>query len=167
MALERLVRHTPMVALATVAAVMMFAGPAGWAAPATASQVPAAEAPALLLLAQATAPVGAAAAPAGNATAGHETFLRDCRICHTTDKGGPERFGPNLFGIVGRQAGSEPNFAYSDAFKKTATWKWDPALMGGWISNPGALIPGNAMAVFQGVADKDRDNIIAYLATLK
>jgi cytochrome c len=98
---------------------------------------------------------------------GQLAFDQQCGVCHTVEKGGPDRYGPNLFGIVGRQAGAQPNFVYSAAFKKAATWKWDASLIGGWISNPGALIPGNAMAVFQGVADKDRDNIIAYLATLK
>ena len=120
-------------------------------------------------LAQATAPIAApsTAAAGPNTAAGEDAFLRQCGICHTVDKGGAERFGPNLFGVVGRQAGSEPNFTYSAAFKKAATWKWDPTLLGGWISNPGALIPGTAMAVYQGVPDKDRDNIIAYLASLK
>jgi cytochrome c len=115
----------------------------------------------------AQAAAAGAVATAGNVAAGQQTFMLQCRVCHTVEKGGPERFGPNLFGVVGKQAGTEPNFIYSEPFKKAATWKWEPALIGGWISNPAALIPGNAMAVFPGVADKDRDNVIAYLASLK
>jgi cytochrome c len=118
-------------------------------------------------LAQAAPGTAAPAAAQPNVAAGQTAFLLQCGVCHTTEAGGPNRVGPNLSGIVGRQAATSPGFAYSDAFKKAATWKWDAALLGGWISNPGALIPGNAMAVFQGVADKDRDNIIAFLATLK
>ena len=122
------------------------------------SAVTAAPAPGVLL-AQAAVPASVAA--------GQDAFVRQCGICHNVDKGGPDRYGPNLFGIVGKQAGTEAGFVYSAAFVKSATWKWDTALLGGWISSPGALIPGTAMAIFQGVADKDRDNIIAYLGSLK
>lgn len=162
---ERFVGRTLMVILVSASAAIGF----GEGSSAVESIAAAPSGPPIpqMLIAQATAPVGASAATVANATAGQDAFMRQCRICHTVVKGGEERFGPNLFGVVGRQAGTEPNFVYSDQFKKSATWKWDPALIGGWISNPGALIPGNAMAVFQGVADRDRDNIIAFLATLK
>ncbi|HEU0218995.1 MAG TPA: hypothetical protein VFQ90_20230, partial [Stellaceae bacterium] len=39
--------------------------------------------------------------------------LQRCKICHSVDKGGPNRVGPNLFGIFGRKAGSAPGFKYS------------------------------------------------------
>jgi cytochrome c len=159
-----MVRHTLMVVVAGAGTVAGFA-------PATqALEAFVAPPVAGLLLAQAAPAANAPAAqaaPAADPAAGQDAFLRQCGICHTADKGGPDRFGPNLFAVVGKQAGTEANFAYSAAFKKAATWKWDAALLGGWISNPGALIPGTAMAVYQGVADKDRDNIIAYLASLK
>jgi cytochrome c len=120
----------------------------------------------VLAQAAATAPA-AAAAVAGNAAAGQQTFMLQCRVCHTVAKDGPPRRGPNLFGVVGRQAAGDPNYTYSEVFKQRATWKWEPAVIGGWITNPGALIPGTAMANFPGVTTADRDNVIAYLATLK
>ena len=102
---------------------------------------------------------------AGDAVKGKSAFERQCAICHAVDEGGSNRFGPNLFGILHRKAGTVPGFAYSRAFKTAATWDWNEDLVAGWIAAPGAMVPGTAMAIFQGVAQSDRDDIVAYLAT--
>jgi cytochrome c len=102
---------------------------------------------------------------AGDAAKGKAAFVRQCAICHTIDKDGPNRFGPNLFGILGQKAGSVPGFMYSRAFKAAASWDWNEDLVAGWIGAPGVMVPGTAMGVFQGVAQSDRDDIVAYLAT--
>jgi cytochrome c len=106
-----------------------------------------------------------AAFAAGDAAKGKAAFVRQCAICHTVEKDGPNRFGPNLFGILGHKAGSVPGFAYSRAFKAAADWNWNEDLVAGWIGAPGMMVPGTAMGVFQGVAQSDRDDIVAYLAT--
>jgi cytochrome c len=105
-----------------------------------------------------------AALAAGDAAKGKAAFVRQCAICHTVEKDGPNRFGPNLFGVLGRKAGSVPGFAYSRAFKAAADWNWNEDLVAGWIGAPGMMVPGTAMGVFQGVAQSDRDDIVAYLA---
>jgi cytochrome c len=102
---------------------------------------------------------------AGDAAKGRGAFVRQCAICHTVDQGGPNRFGPNLFGILRRKAGTVAGFGYSRAFKATASWDWNADLVAGWIGAPGVMVPGTAMGVFQGVAQSDRDDIVAYLAT--
>jgi cytochrome c len=102
---------------------------------------------------------------AGDAAKGKAAFVRQCAICHTAENGGPNRFGPNLFGILGRKAGGVPGFDYSRAFKAAADWTWNEDLVAGWIGAPGRMVPGTAMGVFQGVAQSDRDDIVAYLAT--
>lgn len=102
---------------------------------------------------------------AGDAVKGRAAFERQCAICHTVDEGSPNRFGPNLFGILHRKAGTVPGFTYSRAFTAAATWDWNEDLIAGWIGAPGAMVPGTAMAIFQGVAQSDRDDIVAYLAT--
>ena len=96
---------------------------------------------------------------------GQGAFVRQCAICHTVEAGGPNRFGPNLFGILHRKAGTVAGFDYSRAFKAAATWDWNEDLVAGWIAAPGVMVPGTAMGVFQGVAQSDRDDIVAYLAT--
>jgi cytochrome c len=102
---------------------------------------------------------------AGDAAKGGSAFVRQCAICHTVEEGGPNRFGPNLFGILHRKAGTVAGFNYSRAFKAAATWDWNADLVAGWIGAPGVMVPGTAMGVFQGVAQSDRDDIVAYLAT--
>jgi cytochrome c len=103
----------------------------------------------------------------GDAAKGKAAFVRQCAICHTSEKGGDNRFGPNLFGIVGKKAGTVPGFTYSNAFKTRANWEWTEDAIGGWMMFPSTMIPGTAMGVFQGIAEKDRDDLVAYLATLK
>lgn len=99
-----------------------------------------------------------------NPERGKDAFVRQCALCHTIDKGDSNRFGPNLFGIMGRKAGTVPGFKYSPAFRSTAAWNWNDAKMGAWISSPQAMIPGSKMDMFQGVATSDRNDIIAWLA---
>jgi cytochrome c2 len=101
---------------------------------------------------------------AGDIAKGKAAFVRQCAICHTVEKDGPNRFGPNLFGILHRKAGTVAGFDYSRAFKATAIWDWNEDLVAGWIGAPGLMVPGTAMGIFQGVAPSDRDDIVAYLA---
>ena len=104
---------------------------------------------------------------AGDAAKGKSAFVRQCAICHTVEQGGPNRFGPNLFGVLHRKAGTVAGFNYSRAFKAAASWDWNEDLVAGWIGAPGQMVPGTAMGVFQGVAQSDRDDIVAYLATAR
>jgi len=108
-----------------------------------------------------------AAYAAGDAAKGKAAFERQCLICHTNEKDGENRFGPNLFGIVGKKAGSVPGYAYTNAFKTRANWEWTEDAIGGWMMFPSTMVPGTAMGVFQGIAEKDRDDLVAYLGTLK
>jgi cytochrome c len=103
----------------------------------------------------------------GDAAKGKAAFVRQCAICHTSEKGGDNRFGPNLFGIVGKKAGTVPGFGYTNAFKNRANWEWSEDAVGGWMMFPSTMVPGTAMGVFQGIAEKDRDDLVAYLVTLK
>ncbi len=108
---------------------------------------------------------GAASARAdGDAEAGKKTFAK-CGICHAVEAG-KNKIGPSLFGVVGRKSASIPDFAYSDAMK-AANKTWDAATLNEWITNPKALVPGTKM-IFAGLPSQtDRDNVIAYLSTLK
>lgn len=119
--------------------------------------------PALLLMSLSTA---AAAQTAGDPVAGAKQFGQ-CRVCHTTVAGGPDGIGPNLVGAYGSKAASHrPKYAYSPALKASKL-TWDDATLDKWITEPGALVKGNKMA-FIGLPRKQaRENIIAYLKTLK
>ena len=110
---------------------------------------------------------GAAARADGDAAKGKAAFERQCAICHTAGKDGYNHMGPNLFGIVGKKAGTAQGFTYTNAFKTRANWEWTEDALGGWMMFPSTMVPGTAMGAFQGIAEKDRDDLVAYLATLK
>lgn len=115
-------------------------------------------------LAQASAPISGKLQ--GDPVAGQAAFERQCAICHTVDPGGANRYGPNLFGVSGRKAGTAPGYVYTRAFKSAASWNWEDGLLAAWISSPGRMVPGTGMTVFPGVAEKDRNNIVAYLDSI-
>jgi cytochrome c len=122
----------------------------------------------LALAAAAAVCFGAGASRAeGDAAKGRAAFVKQCAICHTIEKGDPNRFGPNLSGIVGAKAASVSGFDYSRAFKNAAKWEWTEDALASWIMFPGTMVPGTAMGIFQGVAERDRDDIVAYLASKK
>lgn len=108
---------------------------------------------------------GAASAHAdGDAEAGKKTFQK-CGICHAVEAG-KNKIGPSLFGIVGRKSASIPDFAYSDGLK-ALNKTWDAAALDEWITDPKKVVPGTKM-IFAGLKSQtDRDNVIAYLSTLK
>jgi cytochrome c len=113
--------------------------------------------------------VMAAAAPSaradGDAQAGEALFKKNCMVCHTTEAG-KNKIGPSLSGVVGRHSASVPDFAYSEAMKK-ADKTWDDQTLNTYLTNPRAFVPGTKM-IFIGLKnDQDRQNLIAYLNTLK
>lgn len=104
---------------------------------------------------------------AGDLAKGAIVFTRQCALCHTIGKGEPNRFGPNLFGIAERKAGTAPGYQYSAAFSAMANWTWSPDGIASFIAAPALTIPGNRMEIFQGVADKDMEDLIANMAAQK
>jgi cytochrome c len=93
-----------------------------------------------------------------------KSTTRLCQACHTLDKGGPNRVGPNLWGVVGRKRASEAGYDYSSAMKaKGGTWTFDE--LNKFLAGPQKYIPGTKMT-FAGVSnDKQRADLIAYLRT--
>ena len=98
----------------------------------------------------------------GNVLRGQEAYEARCAGCHSVEA---DRVGPRHAGVVGRRAGSVPNFAYSDALRNSGL-TWTAALLERWLANPEALVPGQRMGYQLGDA-QTRADIIAYLATLK
>lgn len=93
--------------------------------------------------------------------AGRRIFAQ-CRSCHTVGEGEPNRVGPNLHGVFGRQAGAVEGFNYSDAVRNSNI-TWDAAQIDHWLENPRTFLPGNRMA-FVGIRDEtQRRDLLAYL----
>ena len=100
-----------------------------------------------------------------DATKGQAVF-KACAACHDGSKGGPNKVGPNLWGIVGRNHGIHEGFAYSDAMAALKDKPWDYAALNEFLTNPKKTIPGTKMAFGGLKKDEDRANLLAYLQTL-
>jgi cytochrome c len=91
-----------------------------------------------------------------------EASAKKCAACHTFDKGGPNRIGPNLFDVVGRKPAATPGFAYSKPMT-TVSEEWNYEHLNKFLANPKAVVPGTKMA-FAGISKADeRAALIAWL----
>ena len=101
--------------------------------------------------------------PAADAAAGQKISTR-CEQCHDLSKGGPDKIGPNLWGVIGRPRASRASFTYSSGMSADhAPWTFDKIFR--FIRSPQAYVPGTKMS-FAGITSaKDRINLIAWLRT--
>lgn len=91
-----------------------------------------------------------------------EKAARICRTCHSFERDGRHKIGPNLHGFFGRQAGFADDFNYSPALQ-AADFAWTPAVLDAWLARPARFLPGNRMS-FQGLSDpEERLALISYL----
>ena len=98
--------------------------------------------------------------------AGKTTFNTICGACHSVQKEGGPTLGPNLLGVVGRKAGTSPEFTgYSPALKESKI-KWSKKLLDKFLTEPNAMVPNTFMPL-QIQDKKTRGDVVAYLATLK
>ncbi|HVW92753.1 MAG TPA: cytochrome c family protein, partial [Devosia sp.] len=123
-----------------------------------------------------TAPAaGGAAAPAGPSfndllikadVAAGEASAKKCGACHDFTKGGPNKVGPNLYGVIDRKIASVAGFNYSPALKAHANETWTFDNMDKWLTSPKTYAPGTIMT-FAGISDDtERANVVAYLRSL-
>ena len=94
---------------------------------------------------------------------GQLAFNNACRTCHVVREG-DNRLGPNLYKVVGRKAGSLPDYGFSSAMKE-AGFVWDEEKLDRFIANPDEVVSGNSMKPYGGLSSSDdRKKIIAFLA---
>ena len=101
---------------------------------------------------------------AGDSSAGQTVFATHCVACHSTQPG-KNVVGPSLAGIVGSKSASVPGYDFSPAMKD-ANVTWDDANLDKYLANPTGFIHGTRMLINL-PSDTDRQNVIAYLNTLK
>ena len=142
------------------------------------SEVP--EKPGFAIVAAEEPAAGEAAAPAASAVpiaqllvkadakAGEAVFKK-CQSCHSGEKGGPNKVGPDLWGIVDRPVAEHEGFSYSAGmkdFSKAGAEHWTFDNLNHFLTAPKAFVKGTAMG-FAGLKnDGERANLIAYLRTL-
>ena len=116
----------------------------------------------LLLMTASIAMAQSSNSTAGSAIKGKEIYDARCSACHSVDD---NRVGPMHLGVFGRKAGSVKSYSYSEALSKSKVI-WNRDTLTAWLTNPEALIPGQRMGYSMDNA-QDRENVVAYLATLK
>lgn len=110
------------------------------------------EKPLAVLLASADAAAGA-------------NVAKKCAACHSFEKGGPNKVGPDLWGVVGRDVGKHEGFSYSPAMAEHGgQWSFDS--LNTFIKAPKTAVPGTKMAFAGLPKDTDRANVLAYLRSL-
>jgi cytochrome c len=104
-------------------------------------------------------------ARAQDAAAGEVVFKKNCAVCHATEEG-KNKIGPSLFGVVGRKAGSIPDYSYSQANKSSGV-TWDEPTLNTYLEAPTKFVPGTKM-IFAGLkTPDDRKAVIEFLKTKK
>lgn len=94
-----------------------------------------------------------------------QASAKQCGACHTFEKGGPNRVGPNLYDVVGRKVASHGGFSYSDALKqKGGEWTFEE--LSKFLHDPRADVPGTKMTFAGLKRDQQRADVIDYLRTL-
>lgn len=100
-----------------------------------------------------------------NAEAGAAVFKK-CTACHSIEKGGPNKVGPDLWAVVNRPIASHEGFSYSGAMKEFSqggSVVWDFEHLNHFLASPKGYIKGTAMG-FAGIKkDDERANLLAYL----
>lgn len=98
---------------------------------------------------------------AGNAEAGRRAFAK-CASCHQVGPSARAAFGPQLNGIIGRQAGATADFKYSDAMKKSGI-VWTEDKLVAFLKSPDDAVPGNKMRFFGIRSEQQIADLLAYL----
>ena len=93
---------------------------------------------------------------------GRTAFLQRCSACHTLAEGGSHLVGPNLWGLIGRKAGTSPGFASSAALS-AAGFQWDVAHVWEFMAGPEKLIPGTRMLIPEPVPEAERTALLSFM----
>ena len=103
---------------------------------------------------------GASAITPGDPAKGKAVYAQRCAACHSIEYSGT---GPAHDGLLGRKAGTAPNYAYSSALKASSV-TWSDETLDKWLTDPEKFIPGQKMWIT--VPDPaERQDVIAYLRT--
>ena len=123
----------------------------------------------LLLLFCAIQVLGATPAIAGGDAVRGKKVFNKCKACHSI-KAGKHKIGPSLAGVIGRKAGTAKGFKRYKGLRG-ADWAWDEETLDDYLTNPKLFVKSRnkrkSAMMLKLKKKRDRDNVIAYLKTLK
>ena len=99
---------------------------------------------------------------ASTSAAEGEKVFKKCAACHSIAEGGKNKIGPALWGVLGRQAGSLPDYKYSKAMAAYGK-KWSFEEMNGFLIKPKDWIKGTKMSYAGLKSEKERAAVILYM----
>lgn len=96
-----------------------------------------------------------------------EKVFKKCAACHAIGPDAKNKVGPELNGLIGRTAGTAPDFSYSDAMKKAGEGGlvWTSETLHTYLENPKAMVPGTKMTFAGLKKPEERDAVIAYITS--
>ena len=115
----------------------------------------------------------------GDSTKGEQVF-KQCMTCHRIGPDAKNMVGPVLTGVIGRQAGTAPGFAYSDLNKHSGEngLVWNEDLIFQYLPDPNAFLKkfltdkgkadiatGSTKMAFKLANEQQRKDVIAYIKT--
>lgn len=92
-----------------------------------------------------------------------ESLIKPCVTCHSFEKGGPHKVGPNMWGVVGNHKAHSADFAFSKALADRSSEKWGFQELSEFLTKPAAYVPGTKMAFAGLKKPEDRAAVIVYL----
>lgn len=101
----------------------------------------------------------------GDAAKGEKVFKK-CKACHTIEKGGANKIGPNLFGVFGAKSGHVEGYKYSTAMME-ANLTWDEKTLDEYLAKPKDVVKGTKMSFAGLKKESEREDLIAYLKTFQ
>lgn len=101
---------------------------------------------------------------AAGAQRGSDVFDEQCAECHSV-KAGKQRKGPSLFGVMGRVAGTQPDYVYSPAMKESGI-TWTPASLARYLAAPREVVAGGKMKFNGHLSDQDLADLTSFLEGL-
>lgn len=96
-----------------------------------------------------------------------EKVFKKCAACHAIGPDAKNRVGPELNALIGRTAGTAPDFSYSEAMKAAGTGGlvWSSETLHTYLESPKAMVPGTKMTFAGLKKPEDRDAVIAYITS--